>query len=106
MAAALRQELFALDVAGLDPEPSYSWADAKAAWDANREYLIERAIAREPGQRPVAFWIFDAQRVDLLGDPDDWRTWDELRPARVAWVREHGELRHDELRAMTAEKAD
>ncbi len=98
-------ETFALEVAGFDPEPFASWEAARDAWEANRSYLVERAIERRPGGRPVAFWIFDAERSDLLGDPDDWGSWDAAEAAQIAWLDEHGELRPEERRRMTRKLA-
>jgi len=98
-------ELAALEAFGIGEhgEPFPSLAAARRAWREHGDYLVERARERRPGGRPVAFWLFEARRPDLLGDPDDWRTWDALEPARIAFLRKRGLLSPEEESAIAAE---
>ncbi len=57
----------------LGPQPAFAdESEAREAWQAHREELIEREARMRAGCRPWAFWHWDAGRPDLTrADPDE-----------------------------------
>lgn len=68
---------------------------ARAAWEILREQIMADWIAQHPGQRPWAWWRFDAperrRRIDGIQHPFDDRIrkkkFDEMEPH--FWARRH-----------------
>ncbi|CAN5775478.1 hypothetical protein BH24CHL6_BH24CHL6_08760 [soil metagenome] len=84
--------------------------DARAAWEANRDRLLERYAFHThcAGWRPDAFWQFEAGvgpewTEESWRDPED----DPYHDLRLRWLHEHDAFLPGEVGAMRARaKAD
>jgi len=100
----------------LDLDGSYgfeSWEEAQATWEANKELLLSLVTEDPrrtdfrllPGQRPWAWWSFEAELPrDKLEDmqrftPHRFQEW------QLRWLKKYGQLRDGEEEAVQRVKA-